>query len=137
MGKQLREHAFVVPDGAESTRLKLSDVPDFDADRDLTPTLLEDIIARACFISPMERALAWQRWFEVPDTTEAPKFANETFACPLGGGPDRGPRLVHIPSRLRENVVEILFNPQDDLDGTSITSMFLDCLMKCPIDCRR
>lgn len=133
---QLREHAFVNADEAGTERLKLTEVPDFDPDRDITPSALEDIIVRACFVSPMERAAAWQRWAEAPDTTEPPKYASETFICPLGGGAGRGPLLVHMPSRLRESVVEILFTSQNDLDGISITSMFLNCLLMCPIDCR-
>ncbi|VDO11887.1 unnamed protein product [Rodentolepis nana] len=136
LGRQLREHAFVDADEAGTERLKLSEVPDFDPDRDITPCALEDIIGRACFVSPMERAAAWRRWSESPDTTESPTYASEVFTCPLGGGGGRGPLLVHIPSRLRESVVEMLFTPQGDLDGVSIPSMFLDCLLMCPIDCR-
>ncbi|VUZ44935.1 unnamed protein product [Hymenolepis diminuta] len=134
--KQLREHAFVNADEAGTERLKLTGVPNFDPDRDITPSALEDIIVRACFVSPMERAAAWQRWAEAPDTTEPPKYASETFTCPLGGGAGRGPLLVYMPSRLRESVVEMLFTSHNDLDGISITSMFLNCLLMCPIDCR-
>nr|CDS29624.1 actin protein 10 [Hymenolepis microstoma] len=136
LGRQILELGFVNADEAGTERFKLTEVPDFDPDRDITPSALEDIIGRACFVSPMERAAAWKRWAEAPDTTEPPNYASEVFTCPLGGGKGRGPLLVHIPSRLRESVVEVLFTPQDDLDGVSITSMFLDCLLMCPIDCR-
>lgn len=122
-------------DEAGTESVKLTEAPDFDPEKDINIAELEDILVRACFVSPSDRAAAWQRWAEAPDTKEPPKYASETFTCFLGSGGDRGPRLVHIPSRLRESATEILFTPQD-ADGVTITSLFLNCLLMCPIDCR-
>ncbi|CDI97718.1 actin protein 10 [Echinococcus multilocularis] len=133
---QIREHAFVEDDGAE--RQKLSEVLDIGGD---THAMLEDILMRACFVSPADRAALWQKWIEEGEKSEEgcpsvqpPPYATESFTCPLAGCGE-GTRLVHIPSRLRESATEILFTP-DNADGVTITTLFLDCLLMCPIDCR-
>ncbi|VDK21278.1 unnamed protein product [Taenia asiatica] len=132
---QIREHAFVEDDGAG--RQKLSEVFDMGAN---THAMLEDILMRACFISPADRAASWRKWIEEREKskegcpTQPPLYATESFTCPLEGCGE-GTRLVHIPSWLRESATEILFTP-DDADGVTITTLFLDCLLMCPIDYR-
>ena len=133
---QIRNHAFLEEiDG----RKKFSDVVETD---DITDSVLEDILVRSCFISPAERAAQWQKILDEEtkngsSLTQPPSYATESFICPFGvGGPSGVSKLVHIPSRLRETATEILFTPQD-ADGVTITSLFLDCLLMCPIDCRR
>uniref|UniRef100_A0A5K3FMP7 Actin-related protein 10 n=1 Tax=Mesocestoides corti TaxID=53468 RepID=A0A5K3FMP7_MESCO len=133
--RQLRDFAFFTEEGSDVQQR----IP---PDTQLPEDLIEDIKVRACFVSPMERSALWNNWLllthdgkdlEAVDHIPTPHFATETFSCSLGGSDGR---LMHIPSRLRETAVEGLFHGQD-ADNVTIQSLVLECLLMCPIDCRR
>lgn len=120
---QLMEHGTIsIP---EQQHEAVSSVPDV-----ITEEILEDIKVRCCFVTEYSRGQ------QIQDVTMRGAHANTLpppppdTDYPLDGG-----SLLNVTGRLREHTCEVLF--EQDNDETSIATLMLESLVKCPIDTRK
>ncbi|KAG5448357.1 Actin- protein 10 [Clonorchis sinensis] len=110
-----------------------------DTETMLTREVLEDLVARTCFVSPSQRAEEWDKWSSAQmnttgvDKVAEPKVAEEHFVYPLNNLQVN--KRLQVPSRLRELSVECLF--RGDNDQITLASLLLKSLVTCPLDIRR
>uniref|UniRef100_A0A336LEV6 CSON008344 protein n=1 Tax=Culicoides sonorensis TaxID=179676 RepID=A0A336LEV6_CULSO len=88
----------------------------------LTPKVIEDIKARLCFVTNLERSRKYRE-------------KNPPPPCPDIDYPIKGDEIIKIPGVLRETAFEVLF-PEDN-DRLGLPYIILDAILKCPIDMRR
>ncbi|XP_038066561.1 actin-related protein 10-like isoform X1 [Patiria miniata] len=90
---------------------------------------LEDIKVRTCFVTNMDRIQLIQHSILQSDPSKrpAPPAAVE---YPLDGG-----KILTISGDIRETACEVLFD--QDNEETSVATLILDSILKCPIDMRR
>jgi actin-related protein 10 len=86
---------------------------------DFPESIIEDIKVRTCFVTSLNRATQLDAVEPPPDVVYQ-EGGTDTFC---------------IPGKVREAVHEVLF--EQDNDQTSISTMILDAIIKCPIDMRK
>ncbi|XP_064184952.1 actin-related protein 10-like isoform X1 [Anguilla rostrata] len=92
--------------------------------------VVEDIKVRTCFVSDLQRGLKLQKAkFNLDGTAERPA------PPPDVDYPVDGEKIVHIKGSIRDSVMEILF--EQDNEEKSVATLVLDALLKCPIDTRK
>ncbi|KAG7165279.1 Actin-related protein 10-like [Homarus americanus] len=94
----------------------------------LSDKVLEDIKARTCFVTSLDRSGRLQN--NKYDRAVEPPPPPPSVQYPMSGS-----RILTLPGSVREMVTEILFERDEDM--LSVPSMILNSLMKCPIDTRR
>ncbi|PWA27463.1 hypothetical protein CCH79_00000147 [Gambusia affinis] len=91
---------------------------------------VEDIKARTCFVSDLQRGLKIQQAkFNLDGTAERPA------PPPDVDYPLDGEKILHVQGSIRDSVMEILF--EQDNEEKSVATLILDALVKCPIDTRK
>ncbi|KAL4613143.1 actin-related protein 10 [Arapaima gigas] len=92
--------------------------------------VVEDIKVRTCFVSDLQHGLKIQESkFNLEGTAERPA------PPPDVDYPLDGEKIIHIKGSIRDSVVEILF--EQDNEEKSVATLVLDTLVKCPIDTRK
>uniref|UniRef100_M3Y3S8 Actin related protein 10 n=1 Tax=Mustela putorius furo TaxID=9669 RepID=M3Y3S8_MUSPF len=94
--------------------------------------VLEDIKVRTCFVSDLKRGLKIQAAkFNIDGNTERPS------PPPNVDYPLDGEKILHVLGSIRDSVVEILF--EQDNEEKSVATLILDSLIQkqCPIDTRK
>ncbi|BFZ11726.1 hypothetical protein BsWGS_14765 [Bradybaena similaris] len=120
---QLMEHGTIST--PEQQHQAVSSVPDV-----VTEEILEDIKVRCCFVTEYSRGK------QIQEVTMRGAHANTLpppppdTDYPLDGG-----SLLNVTGRMREHSCEVLF--EQDSDETSIATLMLESLVKCPIDTRK
>ncbi|XP_071797881.1 actin-related protein 10-like [Asterias amurensis] len=106
-----------------------------DGDRSLSSAMgsipeetLEDIKVRTCFVTNMDRIKLIQQSILQADPSKRPA-APPAVEYPLDGG-----QILTLSGDIRETACEVLFN--QDNEETSIATLILDSILKCPIDMR-
>lgn len=120
---QLMEHGTI--SNADEKHQAVSAVPE-----SITEEILEDIKVRCCFVTSFERGQLIQ------DVTVRGGHANKLPPPPPDTDyPLDGNSILHISGRIREHSCEVLF--EQDNEETSVATLLLDSLLKCPIDTRQ
>lgn len=119
LAEQMKETGMLKVD--QNTEVPLSTVVE-----SLSESILEDIKVRTCFVTKLERARKIQ---QPPETTDMPS------PPPGVEYPLEGNKILLITGKLRETACEVLF--ERDADDTSVASIILESLIKCPLDTRR
>ncbi|GFN98961.1 actin-related protein 10 [Plakobranchus ocellatus] len=120
---QLMEHGTV--SSPEQKFEAVSSVPEC-----ITDEVIEDIKVRCCFVTEFSRGQ------QIQEVTMRGGHANKLpppppdTDYPLDGG-----RILNVSGRIREHSCEVLF--EQDNEETSIATLVLEALVKCPIDTRQ
>lgn len=100
----------------------------------LTPTIVEDVLVRCCFVTTLQRgsdvSLMLQDASSISALSSWMKNAPPAVRYPAGGG-----SVIRIDGATREGASELMW--QLDQDGMSVASMILDSILACPLDCRK
>jgi actin-related protein 10 len=87
-------------------------------------SVLEDVKVRTCFVTKIERAKAMHA------VTGSTPTLPPNVEYPLDGN-----KILLITGKMRETACEVLF--ERDAEESSIATLILDALIKCPVDTRR
>uniref|UniRef100_A0A8D0C075 Actin-related protein 10 n=1 Tax=Salvator merianae TaxID=96440 RepID=A0A8D0C075_SALMN len=91
---------------------------------------LPSVMVRTCFVSDLQRGLKIQAAkFNLDGSAERPT------PPPDVDYPLDGEKILHINGAIRDSVVEILF--EQDNEEKSVATLILDSLIECPIDTRK
>ncbi|RUS89670.1 hypothetical protein EGW08_002591 [Elysia chlorotica] len=120
---QLMEHGTIST--SEQKFEAVSSVPE-----SITDEVVEDIKVRCCFVTEFNRGQ------QIQEVTMRGGHANKLpppppdTDYPLDGG-----SILNVSGRIREHSCEVLF--EQDNEETSIATLLLEALVKCPIDTRK
>nr|XP_026693093.1 actin-related protein 10 [Ciona intestinalis]XP_026693094.1 actin-related protein 10 [Ciona intestinalis] len=122
-------HHSIMDEILDKGKIQLEHNPATPVTQRLSDKVLEDIKVKACFVSEYERAKKIQsaKWSKEPIEEI---LQQKEMVYPLDGVT----RLI-IPSSIRENAAEVLF--EQDNDQVSVATLVLDSLLNCPIDSRK
>jgi len=121
-GKAIHQHVETLLKETSTVKIGRRNVPLSAVADALSESILEDIKVRSCFVTRMSRAKEL--------LTDAPPAPPQSVDYPLDGS-----KLLHVDGRLRERACEVLF--ERDGEDTSVATLVLDSLVKCPVDTRR
>lgn len=104
----------------------------------LSESVLEDIKARVCFVTPIERGHRLQEYnlkLRFPDAKSPVEVLEPCTPIPDVPYPLDGQKVLTIPGVLRELGPELLF--EEDGDGQTVATIILESILRCAIDIRR
>ena len=117
--------------GRNSDFIKVSEL---NLEDRITESVAEDIKVRLCFVTDLQRGQQIQQIRkDASSVSGLSSFLKKSV--PAATYSLDGDTILQVDGETREAICEILF--EQDNDRTSVATMVLDSLLKCPIDTRR